>query len=567
MGITIGVKVGSANSVAVVASEHSWENSLSVETVGLVGSGDFLDRVGDPVPVLDDRGQSRPAAQIHAEAVAALLTRLDLTDPVEHLTVVHPDTWTSQAVAEAQAALRARGDVPTGEISWVSESRATLAAVEHSEGALGEGLVIGYDLGASALTVTVLATGDEPRVVSRPLRLDSVSGNEFDRLLLTHTLRVTGVDAEPADPGRASSVLDDLTRLRSECRRAKEALSVDTDAVVDVRVGETTTVARLVRDDVEDLVRAPIAESVALIREALASAGVDQAGGHPVPVTAIVLGGGGASIPLVTEMLSATLRVPVLFDPQPGSASAAGGALLGIAALGARASAALEPTTEIPGQALAPLPGERPMREIEPAPSTTVTTPAPRLSRRRRGILITAGAAALVLVSATGLSVGTGLVGSTGEATPPPAGAVTTTVDATPGKPGQPAPTVADAATGTRAADAGTRAAGTGTGTPARRQSTAPVPAGTPAPGTTSAPREGQAPSTGGQAPAPAAPPPAPAPVDTVPAPVPDQQPSPDVPEQPSTGGGGTPGGVLQVPGKILDGTGQVLCGVTRVVC
>ncbi|MCK8613582.1 Hsp70 family protein [Gordonia sp. C13] len=572
MGITIGVKVGSANSVAVVATEHSWENSLSVETTGLVGSGDFLDRVGDPVPVLDDRGRSRPAAQIHAEAVAALLTRLDLADPVDHLAVVHADTWTSQAVDEAHAALLERDDLPTGEISWVPESRATLAAVEHSEGALGEGLVIGYDLGASALTVTVLATGDEPRVVSRPLRLDSVSGNEFDRLLLAHTLRVTGVDAELADPGRASAVLDDLTRLRTECRAAKEALSVDTDAVVDVRVGETTTVARLVRDDVEELVRGPIAESVALIREALASAGADQPGGRPSPVTAIVLGGGGASIPLVTEMLSATLRTPVLLDPQPGSASAAGGALLGIAALGARASAALEPTTEIPGQALAPLPGERPLREIEPAPSTPVATPAPRLTRRRRGILITAGAAALVLVSATGLSVGTGLVGSTGEATPPPAGAVTT-VDATPGKPGQPAPTVTEATTGTRAAatGTGTRAAGTGTGTgtPAPRRSTAAAPAGTSAPGTTSAPRGGQAPSTGGQAPAPAAPPPAPAPVDSVPAPVPDPQPSPDVSEQPSTGGGGggRSGGVLQVPGRILDGTGQVLCGVTRVVC
>ena len=85
-------------------------------------------------------------------------------------------------------------------------------------------------------------------------------------------------------------------------------------------------------------------------------------------------------------------------------------------------SAPIVPTAAVPGQALAALPEERPLREIEPAPSTPVAAPAPRLSRRRRGILITAGAAALVLVSATGLSVGTGLVGSTGEATPPPAG-------------------------------------------------------------------------------------------------------------------------------------------------
>ncbi|ATD69007.1 MULTISPECIES: Hsp70 family protein [Gordonia] len=568
MGIAIGVKIGSANSVAVVASEHSWERSLSVETAALVGSGDFLDRVGDPVPVLDDHGQSRPAAQIHAEAIVALVTRLDLgDDSVAHLTVVHPDTWTSQAVDEARAALLARDDVLTGEISWVAESRATLAAVEHHEGAFGEGLVISYDLGASALTVTVLATGDEPRVVSRPLRLDSVSGNEFDRLLLGHTLRVTGVAAGLADPGAASPVLDDLSRLRTECRRAKESLSVDTDAVVDVRVGEVTTVARLVRDDVEDLVRGPLAESVALIREALASAGGDQAGGHPAPVSAIVLGGGGASIPLVTEMLSSTLRLPVILDPQPESASAAGGALIGIAAIGDRDSAPIVPTAAVPGQALAALPEERPLREIEPAPSTPVAAPAPRLSRRRRGILITAGAAALVLVSATGLSVGTGLVGSTGEATPPPAGAVTTTAGPAPGTPGTPPPTVAGANTGTRTTDAatdtGTRAAGTG----APRRTTAGAPAaGTPAPGTT-APRGGQSPAPGGPAPAPAAPP-APNP-GTSPAPVenpPADSPEPS-PEEGSGGNGITPGGVLQAPGRVLDGTGQVVCGVTRVVC
>ncbi|SDU71818.1 Hsp70 family protein [Gordonia westfalica] len=565
MGIAIGVKIGSANSVAVVASEQSWESSLSAETAALVDVADFLDRVGDPVPVLDDHGRSRSAAQIHAEAVAELVARLEQADDsVAHLTVVHPDTWTPEAVDEARAALVARDGGPASEISWVAESLATLAAIEHSEGAFGDGLVIGYDLGASGLTVTVLATGTEPHVVGRPLRVDSVSGNEFDRLLLGHTLRVTGVDAELSDPGRASSALDDLTRLRAECRGAKESLSVDTDAVVDVRVGEATTVARLVRDDIEDLVRALIAESVAVIREALAGAGVDQAGGHRVPVSAIVLGGGGASIPLVTEVLSSTLRVPVILDPQPATASAAGAALIGIAAFGAHD---LAPTVGVPGQELAVLPGDRPLREIEPAPSTPVTAPAPRLSRRRRGILITAGAAALVLVSATGLSVGTGLVGSTGEATPPPAGAVTTSAGSAPVTPGAPAPTVAGADSRTRTADAATDTGTPAPGTGAPRRTTVAAPsAGSPAPGTTT-PR-GQAPAPGGQTPAPAAPP---APSNPGTSPVPDENPPADSPEpspgEGSGGGGITPGGVLQVPGKVLDGTGQVLCGVTGVIC
>ena len=36
MAIGIGVKIGSANSVAVAASEQSWEGAVSVETSALV---------------------------------------------------------------------------------------------------------------------------------------------------------------------------------------------------------------------------------------------------------------------------------------------------------------------------------------------------------------------------------------------------------------------------------------------------------------------------------------------------------------------------------------------------
>ena len=79
------------------------------------------------------------------------------------------------------------------------------------------------------------------------MHLDTVSGNEFDRLLLAHTLRVTGagaeVDAGLADPARSGAILDDVNRLREECRRAKESLSVDTDTVVDVAVGVNVIVS------------------------------------------------------------------------------------------------------------------------------------------------------------------------------------------------------------------------------------------------------------------------------------------------------------------------------------
>lgn len=580
MAIGIGVKIGTANSVAVAASEHSWEGAVSVETSALVDADDFLGRVGDPVPMLDDYGRTIAAAEIYAHAVAALLARLDLgmnqTDPTRfddaHLSVVFPDTWTDQAVDEARAALAAHPDaVPAESTTWVPESRATLAAAEHAEGAFGDGTVVVCDLGATGVTVSVLTTGADPVPVGRAVRLDTVSGNEFDRLVLAHTLRVTGADAEVesglADPQRSGAILDDVNRLRADCRRAKESLSVDTDTVVDVRVGDVRTEARVVRDDIEDLLRAPILESVALVREALAAsaAGLDTsgpaaAGMNPAGATAVLLGGGGASIPLVTEMLSSTLRLPVVGDPDPASASAAGGALMAGAALAAHRSA-IAPVAST-AAIVSAAPDERPLREIVPAPSTPVTEPAPRLSRRKRGTLITLGAAALALVTATGLSVGTGLVGSVGESTPPPAGAATTTATSSQNPGGGPGTSVAGARPGTSAAPvtgAGTRAPGAGTGTPGRAATNTPT-GGAPAPGT----------SPGRTAPAPAPAPAAPSVPSAPGTPSVPSQPEPEAPD-PGTGGGSggggvTPGGVLEGPGRVLDGTGQIVCGVTGVI-
>ncbi|OCW87690.1 hypothetical protein A8M60_15595, partial [Nocardia farcinica] len=498
MAIGIGVKIGSANSVAVAASEQSWEGAVSVETSALVDADDFLGRVGDPVPMLDDHGRTIAAADLYADAVAALVARLDLgTNSVDsapsddvHLTVVHPDNWSDQAVDEARAALAAHPDsVPADAITWVTESRATLAATEHAEGAFGDGAVVVCDLGAGGLTVSVLTTGSDPAPIGRPLHLDTVSGNEFDRLLLAHTLRVTGagaeVDAGLADPARNGAILDDVNRLREECRRAKESLSVDTDTVVDVRIGQVSTEARLVRDDIEDLLRAPVMEAVALVREAVSASAVghDSSGAHAAPgmkpagVTAVLLGGGGAAIPLVTEMLSSTLRLPVVGDPDPASASAAGGALMAGTTLAARRSA-MAPAAATTAALVSAAPEERPLREIVPAPSTPVAEPAPRFSRRKRGTLITVGAAALALVTATGLSVGTGLVGSVGEATPPPAGAATTTATSTQNPGGAPGTTATGARPGTTAAPVtgtGTRAPGTATDAPRRTAAGAPV--------------------------------------------------------------------------------------------
>ncbi|MEE3849964.1 Hsp70 family protein [Gordonia sp. LSe1-13] len=588
MTFGIGVKIGADTCVATVASGDAWEATITRDTTELVGRDDFVDRVGDPVGLVAADGTAVPAADVFADAVAALTSLVagevgDVT--AARLVIVHPDTWGGAALEEARAAVAARPALAGLQIGWHSSAVAAIAAVEHSAGAFPDGsVIVSHDLGASGSTVTVVRTGETPEVLGRPLASSAISGREFDRLLTAEVLDVT-------DAGRSAGVftsddptlLDDLARLRAACREAKEALSVDTDAVVDVAVGSVRTDARLVRQDVENLFRPPILESAALIREALVAADV-----APADVAAIVATGGGASIPLVAELLStAGVHAPVVVDPDPVSASAAGAALVAIRTPVATDTGSA--ATEVIPTQTAPSPAEPPMREIIPPPALPVDDRPPRLNRRRRGTLVAVGTAALAVITATGLSVGTGLVGPAEPAPAAPAGAAvteapTTTADGTvtrppgdePGAQGAGDPATTRGAPGDTEAGPGeaeapgptTGTAGRGVGAPGTQAPRTPTP-GTGTPGTappgTATPGTGS-PGTGvpgGQTPGTSNP---------APAPPPTTPPSPDTGGGSgggggNTGGGGRGGGLTQLPGEIVGGTGDAVCGVAGLLC
>ena len=577
MTLGIGVKIGADTCVATVATDAAWEATITRETTGLVGRDDFLDRVGDPVALVDADGDPIAAADLFAEAVVAMVQAVadEVADVSSaRLAIAYPDSWSADALDAARRSVDDRLG-PTGvEVGWQSTSAAVVAAAEHAHGSFADdSVVVCHDLGASAVTVSVVRVGDDPEVIGQPLMSSAVSGREFDRLLLAEVLEVTGAASAlgaaattMADP----TVLDDLERLRADCRAAKEALSVDTDTVVDVAVASVHTEARLVREDVENLLRAPILESAALIREALIAADVE-----PTQVSAIVATGGGAAIPLVAELLSTAARTSVVVDPDPITAPAAGAILLE-----SRVSAESTAVLPVDAAATAVQPAEPPVRGIIPAPALPVGEPEPRLSRRRRGTLVAVGTAVLAVITATGLSVGTGLVGHSEPATPAPAGAAVTEGPSSRTSP-------AGGTTGLQAEQLESRngasgATTTAPGTTAADQPGTPTAPGTQAPGT-QAPRT-QAPGTqvpGTQAPGTQTPgtqaPGTGSPGSQNPSPNPPApSPPPEFPADSGTGGGSGGGGngggsggggLTQLPGEIVGGAGDTVCGVTDLLC
>src|SRR5690606_37069323 len=89
---------------------------------------------------------------------------------------------------------------------------------------------------------------------------------------------------------------------------------------------------RLVRDELEELIRVPheieagqqwaADELLQLVRDALHRAGLDIGA-----VDRVLLTGGGAAIPLVTELVSGEFGLPVIVAPEPAHTAAAGAAL------------------------------------------------------------------------------------------------------------------------------------------------------------------------------------------------------------------------------------------------
>lgn len=418
----IGIAVGTADSGAAVTSgsESTGDDTASVVVshptvvhlaadgtaslgsvppeTGRPGLSGFVDRVADPVGLLGADGRAHPGEDLFAAAVTCLSDEVraadaGAADERTAIVVTHPAPWNTHTIRVLESALERTGMPPA---SLVSEATACLRWLESARGEQGDGVVVVYDLGAASLDVSVMRTGAEAGQLGRTLRSEDVTGAQFDHLVTRHVLddladSTTGFD--PFDP----AVVDALTDLRRNCAIAKEALSTDTEAIIPVALPGLDTDVRLVRAELEDLVRAPLTTSLELIREALRSADVE-----PGDVHHILLAGGGGAIPLVAELVSSELGLTVVAAPNPAHTAALGAALLAADA-GARTAASM-PTVPVP--VAGPHDGSS-VESADPVFPSRLRSTRSGSSARRRIAIIASSAAAIGVLTAGGLSIGT----------------------------------------------------------------------------------------------------------------------------------------------------------------
>ena len=191
-----------------------------------------------------------------------------------------------------------------------------------------------YDLGGGTFDAAVLRK-DGPAsfaLLGSPEGIEHLGGLDFDAAVLQQVWTTLGdIDVDPDE----EAVLAGLTRLRRDCTDAKEALSVDTDVTIPVDLGSVHRTVRLGRAELEDLLRPSLEETVAALERALASAELTVA-----DLGSVLLVGGSARIPLVTELLTRRLGRPVAVSAHPKHGVALGAAMVGAQVSGLSAPAA-----------------------------------------------------------------------------------------------------------------------------------------------------------------------------------------------------------------------------------
>ncbi|MDR6988042.1 actin-like ATPase involved in cell morphogenesis [Paenarthrobacter nitroguajacolicus] len=281
---------------------------------------EFKRRIGDSVPLAVGE------KWLAAEDVYATMARWVVDKARERegtapssIIMTHPAAWGQHRTSLVLAALNVAG---LQDITLISEPEA--AALHYaSQTRVEDGSTIAvYDLGGGTFDTAILrkAGAGNFELLGRPDGIETLGGADFDAAVLRHVMGHVSTAAE-MDP-TAPETLAALSRLRRECREAKEALSMDSESSVAVSLPGTQQSVRLVRAEFEAMIEEPLRETVEALQRSLRSINVD-----PQDLSTVLLIGGSSRIPLVAGMISVELGRPIAVDADPKSSICLGAAV------------------------------------------------------------------------------------------------------------------------------------------------------------------------------------------------------------------------------------------------
>ena len=344
-------------------SEKSTGNPL-LDDRGLVVT-DFVDRVGGGRPVVAGDGSTHRAEQLLGDGLHALAYAATEGRPIPPaVAVTHPAHWTREAVGALRTALGRVSQWAQHPVVLMSDTAAVLTALQANPGLPDHGVIAVCDFGGSGTNITLVDAGRGFEPIGATLRNTTFCGDVIDQALLDHVVADLGGNRD------GPPTVGSLTRLRGQCRDAKEQLSTETVAEVAGFHGGVW----LTRVELDEALRQPLDGFCTVLQGVLEDNEV-----LPGDLSAIVSVGGGANIPAVMTGLAQRFGTAVISSPRPQLTAAIGAALSvagNVVATPKKAPPPAEPPFPEPAAPLEPAlpPVASPP---DPTPQPLITPPPP----------------------------------------------------------------------------------------------------------------------------------------------------------------------------------------------
>lgn len=312
----IGIDIG-ATTVTTTTREGDVRRSLDLPE-------ELLCRVGEDLPCVmlgEDDFELKQAHEVVAEVTARTVAehRGATGEPADPAALAVPGWWTPRALRWVGLALESEG---LGDIVLVNDGEAAVRGHVSDGTPLPETVaVVSLRAEFSSVVIVEQCTG-HPRAVRSPALVHVEGGNRLDGTVLHHLLRGLGdlgVTIDRDDPDSVAAAREVL----QQCREVRETLSTNAVQSVQPAFPAGDRRLRLVRSELEELAEPWVDAVVRMVATA-----ADQ---YPQVVDAVLLVGGLAAMPLVSQRISADLGLEVVVPRDPDTVVARGTAQLALA--------------------------------------------------------------------------------------------------------------------------------------------------------------------------------------------------------------------------------------------
>ncbi|BBW99065.1 hypothetical protein MMOR_00020 [Mycolicibacterium moriokaense] len=166
----------------------------------------FVERVGDPVPLIAPDGSPHQADRLLVEALGNIVDESG-AEPASEIAIAVPAHWGMATQRSLRTALRSDPTlVPNGmPARLVSDAVASLTALQTNPGLPSQGVIALLDFGGSGTSITLADAGRSFEPIDETTRYTEFSGDQIDQALLAHI--VNGIAATGGiDPAATAAV-------------------------------------------------------------------------------------------------------------------------------------------------------------------------------------------------------------------------------------------------------------------------------------------------------------------------------------------------------------------------